>query len=173
MSQPVKFRVWDKEEDRFIEWYNADPHIHCASGQINCYEKNLNTDSGHSDDIFSNLRFSQKRLVAQQFTGLLDKNGKEIYDGDVVALYPIKFERTKIGEGVYCLDVSKPLPSPDVIYARGIVGYDINFCQYQIIYTWVCDAWKESGAVSTALIKNHYEYEVVGNVFMNPEMLMK
>jgi uncharacterized phage protein (TIGR01671 family) len=155
MSQPIKFRVWNKDFQLFTFDYLVHQNGTIFSWQVG------NTVCKTGDGV-----------IFQQFTGLLDKNGKEIYDGDVIALYPIKFERTKMSEGVYHLDVSKPLPSPDVIYARGIVGYDVDFCQYKIIYTWVCDAWKDGGAVSTALVKNHYEYEVVGNVFMNPEMLM-
>jgi len=177
MSQPIKFRVWDNLNKIFV-YPRDNPYIVAEA-----YEPSVLTLNGqwfvnkgkNQQQFAHHVSWPGPRIgyTVQQFTGLLDKNRKEIYDGDVIALYPIKFERTKMGEGIYHLDTSKPLPSPDIIYARGIVGYDVDFCQYKVIYTWVCDAWKESGVASTALVKNHYEYEVVGNVFINPEMLMK
>jgi hypothetical protein len=58
----IKFRAWIKSEKR---WYGDD--IKWFPLRV------LNNEENCADD----LEFTQ-------FTGLLDKNGKEIYEGDIV-----------------------------------------------------------------------------------------
>ena len=65
MNRPLKFRVWDKAEREF-----ADIHEY---------------DSKNWFDRFSSGKSAiPETLTLQQFVGIVDKNGMEIYEGDIV-----------------------------------------------------------------------------------------
>jgi hypothetical protein len=131
MSRVIKFRAWDKESRQMV-----------AADRLTFHEFTDVAD-----------HFAQDDKVFMQFTGLLDKNGKEIYEGDIVHyLY-------QPGEGFWNSDSLAQIAWDNTGFAmRPISG---SGC----MNGWLCSV---PGAYMPACQKL---FEVVGNAHQNPELL--
>lgn len=83
-----------------------------------------------------------------EWTGLLDKNGKEIYEGDI-----LRSEYKNFGD-------ENPHQCHPVVWREGqwIVDHSIQDC---------CKAWRGN------LNGHHQSEEIIGNVLENPELIEK
>jgi uncharacterized phage protein (TIGR01671 family) len=137
-----EFRVWDKLEERFI---TSD------KGYQGHYVLSLNGE-------FHNLQNGSggKEYIVQQYTGLMDKNGRKIFEGDIVErLYDVMCFKT---EGGRIFEGCEPS----------------NFSIEKHIFNevkWVGTGFDFGGVFQIGWRLRNNSIKVVGNIFENYKLL--
>jgi uncharacterized phage protein (TIGR01671 family) len=108
-----------------------------------------------------------------QFTGLHDKNGKEIYEGDILVIC----EYENMLKGVVCEESEHELFTLDELKGelrqqyKSVIHYED--CTLFASEQDGCDIYLASLAGDMRKSYPIFEYEVIGNIHDNPELLNK
>lgn len=159
MNRILKFRAWVREG----EWDENDDKrkFIMIDGDSFCIPEAF--------EPLCDLLKNTEDYFIMQFTGLKDKNGKEIYEGDYLRQkthpcsqnkdseidydplfdrYEIKWDSRKNGWNAFPVTASS---SKD---------FDIAIQQLGGLITWPCED----------VLANPFHYEIIGNIYENPEL---
>ena len=139
MSREIKFRAWDNYSKSFVE---DDEYLIGLNGKF--YRMDFYSGIENYED--GNLIFNElDNITLSQFTGLLDKNGKEIFEGDIVVLlHP-------------CWSV------------KCIVKYDNQLACFVLESFEKIDKGVRKSFLH--IYQEDLNYKVIGNIYQNPELL--
>lgn len=140
MSREIKFRAWDKKRKRYAKviqttnqgWKGYRDKTYITNG-VMCFSK-----------------WVLSRFIIEQYTGLKDKNGKEIYEGDIVEQFVCGIHQFK---GKKC--------GRSTIWQ---VRWNKKECCFELHYL-------NGSLFGDSMMSDGDEYEVIGTIHENPELL--
>lgn len=144
MKRIIKFRAWDRREGVMREvqaiWGNGHVYVYC-----NCDEEGKFLY--HRDKSTTGLphHLNSNDVVLEEFTGLHDKNGKEIYEGDILS------------DGSICDDIGNQ--------TRYSIGFTDGAFRIE-------DTNCTCGCIGT-VVEGAMESEIIGNIHENHETARK
>lgn len=89
MTRELKFRVWDGEK-----------FLRSSFGKKDAEFISLKIEGGILPQYGGLINY-HKTMVVQQYTGLKDKNGKEIYEGDIFKGGEYKWDAVEFEDGQF------------------------------------------------------------------------
>lgn len=132
MSRPLKFRAWDKKQKKML--YGV------SIGTIKVWDENA---------PFISHEFSySENCIFEQYTGLRDKNGKEIYEGDIVK-------------------------TTYRVTAKGLI-FPVGVVEFKQQAFWICNVPSERPDLThnTTLLQYwETDLEIIGNIHENPNLM--
>lgn len=136
MNREIKFRAWDERNKKMMTSHLIwGENTVCLDGIM--YEST--SESTHLDDI----------SVLMQYTGLKDKNGVEIYEGDILTD-----------------DISHRNINTVVRFGQHMTSDDYYASPAN---GWFLEGDDKDGRSLTEDMQ--LDYEVIGNIYENPELL--
>lgn len=155
MSREIKYRFWNKKIGAMIDW--------------DLMKKECDRLS-----IFTHPDF-----IPLEFCGLVDKNGKEIFEGDIVQYKSYHaFRRWWSNlEDIPVIDAEVQKQREDISIVKAKVRFDDG--AFELDYPVTLQDVKRGQRFTTGGRHNgeteskQWDFEVIGNIYENPELLEK
>lgn len=148
MKREIKFRAWDTDNNKFTP---------CENHQLS----QLNND-------YAGLG---NRFIYNQFTGLHDKNGKEIYEGDIVQfIHEYKYRTWNSAGENKSLETTEPEINKGIEHVKYTNGSFRIGCVCNDLS--MLPSFTEHGENHNGKwTDKYYDFEVIGNIHQNPELI--
>jgi uncharacterized phage protein (TIGR01671 family) len=163
MNRVIKFRAWDKENRKML-YQDVDFGYISSQGIDLLTTKTINGGTKHTTNV-----------ELMQFTGLHDKNGKEIYEGDIVGEEGVYHYISRDGwepePGIWKIigKKTKDFYNGEEWYIAGyklkVVRWEDDSCGFEPF----SDSEENCGHCGWG--RNNELCEVLGNIYENPELL--
>jgi len=146
----IKFRAWNGGMMRFLD-----------QGDFIIEERGMLAPDEMGD------KWKERDWTLMQFAGLKDKNGKEIYEGDIV---------TKLNLNIFHSNGKLNRDRCLEYIEWGVVAFMFPTCQFMLvrgkesIWKWA-DSYNNT--IKLEFSRESLELEVVGNIHENPELINK
>ncbi len=146
----IEFRGKRIDNDEWVYGYLIVDGI---SDKYYIFEKGDNcneTDKVGEEGLLHIFTFEVISETVGQYTGLKDKNGKKIYEGDII-LYQDWENSYEGGDGDYYIN-------------KGIVEYNQDNCCFNVTE-------RNTVNIEDVFYVDNEDLEVIGNIYDNPELL--
>ena len=145
----IKFRAWDKKCKIMLVGEHVKVRLFAGSAEVESAYGRGDTDSTD--------KWDKNDYILMQYTGLKDKNGKGIYEGDVVEYKSAMWRKEQIARVLFGRYFHQNEGGYNGVDCLGFFLADEEgdciFCD---------DGWDKDAGI-----------EVVGNIYENPELLDK
>ena len=128
MKRESKFRAWHYEEGNPL----YKPYMRYSSGEFS---------SNRLEVFFHNVENEFCQVAVMQYTGLKDKNGKEIYEGDVIKL---------------CNYSGMEVFRSEVVHHNGCFMIKVK---------------NDDGEFENSALLHYPSIKIIGNIYENPELM--
>lgn len=144
----IKFRAWNKLEKR-MESVNSIKFFLNAYTMVSTRYRDEKSKKIYDDQFAYGQEDGSDNVILMQYTGLKDKHGKEIYEGDIVEL----------------VNTYKGMNTKSIV--------EIAFIDFTFAGKWKSE-YSPSGYMYNPLCSYNFPIvtiEVIGNIYENPELL--
>lgn len=128
----IKFRAWDKKDKVMVDF--SHPYLAVVGERIRNYSLGYDSEGNYRQ---------QENIIYMQYTGLKDKHGVEVYEGDLLG---------NTMEGF-------------------AIAWDEELHSFWPINQYIPEEKSDVHWYEIVEMADHGRLEVIGNIYENPELL--